>query len=354
MKNEKYDIDCLLKKALDTGTETPDTELVQKIKNKLIKGDYNLKTNNRIKYSFRKTIIIIAALCILTTTTVFAAWNLNLLKPSEVAEILGDNALSAAFDSEDAININQAITSGNYKFTLLSIVSGSNLRDKPYYSSEIEDDCTYSVIAIQNADGSPFADDYFMSDSYKSFYAVPFVKGFKPWQVNFWGGGASMDVVDGVLYYLRECDNIKMFADRGLYLVVTRDDMPISSSVLSYDEMTQETTVNPNYNGAIAIFDLPIDKSFADPEKAEEYLRSIGYYDDTSTVDIAIAARPENDSTHEDAKYFNAPVLISKDENGNSASIDIDLFEDDIAYEENTLTETANKDVYSFTIVSEN
>ena len=46
----------------------------------------------------------------------------------------------------------------------------------------------------------------------------------------------------------------------------------ISRDTFQFDEAIGEITVNPGYLGASAVFELPIDASYADPERAEQYL----------------------------------------------------------------------------------
>lgn len=78
--------------------------------------------------------------------SVFAVW--QLLSPKQVAENLGDKALEEAFSSEDAIQINKSITSGDYTFTLLGITSGKNLTDLKSSVQDINSDRTYAVVSI--------------------------------------------------------------------------------------------------------------------------------------------------------------------------------------------------------------
>jgi hypothetical protein len=282
MKNKDYNanIDILLRKALSQ-SEKPDTELLEKVKNyELIKEEKHIMKNTILKSSFRRITAAVVALFTLTTVIVVAAWNLNILKPSEVADMFGEDVLSGAFDSEDAVNINSSVTSGNYTFTLLSVLSGKELRDKSYYNSETQDDRTYAVVAIQNADGTPMSFDYIYGEPGVSFFASPLVKGLKPWLVNALTlhGGYSETIADGVLYRILECDTVAMFADRGLYFAISTSIF-FNKDAFIYDEQTGEITANPDFDGASVIFNLPLDKSLADPEKAEEYLNGIGYYD---------------------------------------------------------------------------
>ena len=279
--------DALLKKALNAGAETPRPELVLKTKNKLLERDFVMKKNHKIKYSFRRTAVILIAMFILTASTVFAIWNLDLLKPSQIAGITGGNTLMAAFESDSAININESITSGGYTFTLLAIVSGKDLKDTEFcYEERDKDERTYAVLAIQKADGAPFTREEHWSESPEiSFLATPLVKGLEPWRVNvfFMNGGLSVTIVDGIVYHVVECDTVEMFADRGLYFAVSSGfgiaGIPYNLGAFNYDEQTGEITANPDFDGISVIFDLPLEKSLADPEKAEEYLQSIGYYE---------------------------------------------------------------------------
>lgn len=272
MKNKNENVDVLLKRALSS-TETPDPELIQKVKYNLIKEEPILRKLT-IKHSFRVTTVAVMAFMLITTTA-FAAW--HFLKPSQVADRFKDYALSAAFESETAVNINDSVTSGDYTFTLLAIVTGKDITDYPYYSDgNILDDRTYAVTAIQKADGSPMPTT--QDDEYgnPSFYVSPYIKGLKPWQVNAhtMNGGYSETVVEGVMYRIIDCDGIMMFADRGVYLGISTGSF-YDSEAFSFDEQTGEITANPGYDGASAIFDLPLDKTLGDPEKAEQYLKSL-------------------------------------------------------------------------------
>jgi hypothetical protein len=82
------------------------------------------------------------------------------------------------------------------------------------------------------------------------------------------GGGYADVVADGVLYRIIECDNVEMFADRELYLAVCSGSPMYNGDAFILDEQTNEITANPNFDGASAVFDLPLDKKRADPPPA--------------------------------------------------------------------------------------
>ena len=219
-----------------------------------------------IKRSFSTAAAIVAAV-LLFTTTAFAAW--YFLKPGEVANKLGNSALSAAFDSGSAININESVISGDFTFTLLAIVSGKDISDQPYFNNnELRSDRSYIVTAVRRADGSPMQED-----GIAQFYISPYVKGQKPWLVNAHtlGGGVSEIFADGVIYRLVEFENITMFADRGVYIGIIDGRFPNNQAFL-INEQTGDLSVNPDYDGISVLFNLPIDSSLADPEKAQAFL----------------------------------------------------------------------------------
>ncbi|MDR0570480.1 MAG: hypothetical protein LBG71_04555 [Clostridiales Family XIII bacterium] len=266
MKRDDNQIDRLLRSAL-ASDETPAPKLAEKAKHPCLSGE-----RPAARATARRRVgmaAVVAVALALTATTALAAW--NLLKPGEAVSVIGPNpALRAAFESDGAININKSAESGGYIFTLLAVVSGDGLSDMPYYvDGEIARDRTYAVMAVQNADGAPMEiDPYF-----ETFLATPLIKGMEPWRFNIvtMNGGKSGFVSDGALYLVVECDNVTAFADRGLYFAVC-DSVFINNETFSFDEETGEIGVNPNYGGASAVFELPVSKSLADPEKAAKWL----------------------------------------------------------------------------------
>jgi hypothetical protein len=273
MKNENIDVDMLLRSAL-RGTETPDPGLVRKVKYGLVNEKENtvlMKSN--VKRSFRTLAVAVLAVA-LVTGGVFAAS--RILNSAEVADKFEDVTLRAAFSGESAVNINASVTSGDYIFTLPALVSGKDLSDYARSGDgELLDDRSYAVMAIQRADGGPMpaGDDGYGNPP---FYVSPYVKGQKPWLVNAHtlNGAYAETVVDGVMYRIFDCDSVAAFADRGVYLGV-HTGMFYDGEAFLYDEATGALSANPDYDGSSAVFDLPLDKSLADPEKAQRILADI-------------------------------------------------------------------------------
>lgn len=267
--NNSEQFERLLKQALSSTVE-PGEDLNQKIIKQMKENDI-MKPVHRKRISFALTA---AAITLAISITAFAAW--RLLSPKQVAEHLQDKALAHAFESNDAIEINKSVVSGGYNFTLHGIVSGKSLSDFRHSSEDIHPDRTYAVVSIAKQDGSKMPDTKDEEYGQVRFFISPLIKGQKPWQVNIasMNGGYSEVVIDGVMYRLIECDGIEMFADRGIYLCISTSDF-YDVNAFNYNEETGEVSPNPDYKGANALFDLPIDVKKADHEKAEEYLREL-------------------------------------------------------------------------------
>ncbi|AOT70625.1 DUF4179 domain-containing protein [Geosporobacter ferrireducens] len=266
MKQHQHDsIDLLLKKTLSSA-HAPDELLNQRTKN-LMKEKMVLKKTS--KKSMSRMILIASMLTIAMSVTAFAIW--NLLSADEFADHVQYPVLAEAFRSEGAIQINESVTSNGYKITLLGIVSGKGLTPLPD-NADIEAEKSYAVVAIENLNGKmPDTSEAAYDDV--PFFISPLVKGLIPWHINIatMSGGYSSSVIDGVMYRLIECDSIEMFADRGLYLAVSSSTF-YDTEAFVFDFQTGEISPNPDYKGVNVLFDLPIDKTKADPQKSQQFL----------------------------------------------------------------------------------
>lgn len=268
MKND--DLEQILKQALASKAE-PD----EKLNNSLIE---QIKERSQMKQAYRRKLsagLLAAVLLLVLSVSAYAAT--QLFSPKQVAEHFGDQLLAEAFDSQDAIEINQSKDSGDYRFTLHGIVSGAGLSAFKHSSEEIYPDRTYAVVSIMRQDGEPMpstADDEYGKDP---FFISPLIKGQEPWRVNIvtMNGAYNEAVIDGVMYRLIECDQVEVFADRGVYLAISSGSTFFSKEAFKYDEATGEIHVNEDYAGAALLFDLPLDTAKADQEKAETYLEKL-------------------------------------------------------------------------------
>lgn len=261
------DWERLLRQSLASAAE-PEEKLNQSI-------IHQLKERSQMKHKYRKRLstgLITAVLLLVLSVSAYAA--AQLFSAKQVAEHLGEQLLADAFESKDAIQINQSLASGDYHFTLHGLVSGEGLREFSDSSEDIYPDRTYAVVSIARQDGKPMPDTVDPEYGKEPFFVSPLIKGLKPWQFNIASmrGGYSETVIDGVMYRLIECDQVEMFADRGVYLAISSGTTFYSIEAFAYDENTGEIRAREDYPGASVLFDLPLDVAKADPAKAEAYL----------------------------------------------------------------------------------
>jgi hypothetical protein len=116
----------------------------------------------------------------------------------------------------------KSITSGDYTFTFLGVTSGADLT---VMREDADEARTYAVVAIENADGTPFdKETYYDSSTMHSFFVSPLIPGSEPWKggaIVQLGGGATERIIDGKIYRLIDCDNIEIFAKTGVSLAVS-------------------------------------------------------------------------------------------------------------------------------------
>lgn len=275
------ELNKLLENALLTNYE-PD----QKINEKLMQ---NIRGNKMTTVNkTRKLSILAAACCIILgcSVTVFAA--LNFLTPKEVAIEYGDKQLAQAFESKNAISMNESQTYDNYVVTLLGTVSGKGLSQFCSDNEQVENEKTYAVVAIKHKDGTPMPSTSDNDYGQESFFVSPLIQGLNPKDYNIitMNGGYSEMVKDGVMYRMIECDSIELFADKHLYLGVS-NTVFYDVNAFQFDKNTGLISKNINYTGMNLLFDLPLNKNKADKVAAERYLKQLSTKEDLSKNDIA-------------------------------------------------------------------
>ena len=257
--------DILVKDVL-SGRRTPDPDLNRQIIVKA-KERGHMMNHNRIRKSF----VAAACVCLFAagSITVYAAY--HYLSPAQVAERVSDNgALAAAFEGEEAILVGETQQSNGYDITLLGLVSGKNLElcVPEEISPNLSDIRTYAAIAIAKSDGTEM--------EYRNLCISPLLNGVD-W---FVANNATLDVgltwfkQDGVVYELINCDNLQIFADRGVQLGIV-DDFGNEGSAFYMDTQSGVYNRNADYEGTNALFTLPLDKSKADAKAAEAYINAL-------------------------------------------------------------------------------
>ncbi|MBO5071000.1 MAG: hypothetical protein J6C37_11675, partial [Roseburia sp.] len=108
------------------------------------------------------------------------------------------------------------------------------------------------------------------------FYVSPYIKGLPmvDYNAHTLGGGYSEDVLDGIQYRIMECDNVEIFAERGVYLGVS-DGSFYNNKAFVMDEVTGRISRNQEYEGVNALFELPIPQDKGDEAAVAKYLEEI-------------------------------------------------------------------------------
>lgn len=256
------------------------------------------------KRSYRQRSKVVAAVVctviLLGSGSVYAAN--HYLNPSQIVdEISADSALSKAFADKDAITINETQTSNGYNITLLGLVLGEKLGlyvpDET--KKEVSDKHSYAALAISKSDGSK------MSNS--NFCVSPLINGEAFTDVNAatLNVGLSWFEKDGVIYELIECDNLEIFADRGVYLSLV-DDFGDEVAAFRMDEATGKYHKVKDYAGTSALFTLPLDKDKADTMAADKFLVSLRREADSETDgERAAVGVAVGDASDEAISYIN-------------------------------------------------
>ncbi len=265
--------DNKLKNAMRPSKE-PDFWLNQKI----INGNLEVKKMGNKRW--KRATVTFGAIGLLLVSSVGVTAAVRYFSANQVAEQTENNKLVAAFNSKDAIDINETQQTGGYDVTLLGMVSGENLSDyESYANGELLSDKTYAVVAIAHSDGTKMQEkdkDGYNVGYTDKFLVSPFIEGYNPQLYNayYFNGGATYFVHDGVLYWLLETDNMEVFANRTIYLGVTEGLNSIGEAY-AYNEETGKIGKQQAYEGVSALFTLPIDKSKGSEEAAEKYLKSL-------------------------------------------------------------------------------
>lgn len=256
------------------------------------------------KRSYRQRSKVVAAVVctviLLGSGSVYAAN--HYLNPSQIVdEISADSTLSKVFADKDAITINETQTSNGYDITLLGLFSGEKLGvympDET--KKEVSDKHSYAALAISKSDGSKMSN--------RNFCVSPLINGEAFTDVNAatLNVGLSWFEKDGVIYELIECDNLEIFADRGVYLSLV-DDFGDEVAAFRMDEATGKYHKVEDYAGTSALFTLPLDKDKADTVAADKFLVSLRREADSETDgERAAVGVAVGDASDEAISYIN-------------------------------------------------
>ncbi|MDE6107486.1 MAG: hypothetical protein K2F83_02280 [Oscillospiraceae bacterium] len=206
------------------------------------------KTMKKVNW---RTGLVAAAVAAVLTVGAYAV--VIMMSPRDVAQRAGNTALAAAFESEEAIHINEAQTVGGYNVTLMGIVSGEGLSRTEQLKDAVVQNNTYAILAYTRTDGAAITEDI------PDLTVSPLVEGYAPWELNAWtlGGYTYTFAQDGTLYYLLECDTIQPYAGSTVYLAVYPGfHIPPAAENFAFDEATGAISVKAGAD--VAMFTLPL------------------------------------------------------------------------------------------------
>lgn len=323
---DKYE--SLLKFALNAESEPSaeiDENIIKEARRQQNMSKWNIKKMPTVAAAVAMTIIV-------TSTTAYAAW--SYMHPDKIVSQLEDYKLADAFNSKDAKFMSDTQTKNGYRVTTLGMVSGNDISD--YLTTdnkgEVHKNRSYMVVAVEREDGKAIDKD-------AQFYVSPYIKGQNPARINVYlmNGAASWFVEDGIYYHLVECDNITAFAKQGVYLGVCDENL-VESSAYKFDSNNGEITVNEEYKGLNALFEIPMDESLANEKEAEKLLNewNIDTNEDTDCTEAEKLKSWTSEKLKSNAKLIENTVKTLKPDNEGCVQYDWIINEPDLGIEEMT------------------
>lgn len=258
----------------------------------ILKQAKEIQTMKRKSFQTRAAVFAAAGILIFGSATAYAAY--RFLTPSQVAEkVIEGMALSEAFESKEAVLVNETQITNGYRVTFLGMVTGNRLGEYVKDKAVVDEKRTYAVAAIEKEDGSPMPE--VTDEKYQTFCISPLVQGktFSELNNGIVNAGVASFVQDGIQYELLECDNLEIFAKTGVYLGIV-ETFGEETRAFVCDEETGSYRRNPDYDKINALFPLPLDVTKADEEAAEEYLKeAVNNNAEDSIVDKVESGTPE-------------------------------------------------------------
>ncbi|MBQ9913123.1 MAG: hypothetical protein IJO73_02735 [Clostridia bacterium] len=255
---EKY------KKEIDGLSFSSDFEIVLAERIKKADEGKEVITVMKKRKTLRLLVAVISAVLLLSLTA-YAA--ITLLAPQDVADALEMSDLDDKWKQTEKF----PLTSGNEEYTVSVLGYAPDTEMNEINGDPSEEKRTYLVVSVARTDGTPLS-----SADGIPLQISPFVEGYEPFKVNLWllGSGANGLEKDGILYYLFETADLEIFADRTVYIAAYEGFIPMDALTMKEDGTI---VYLDDYNGFKAIFELPLDKSKADPEAVKELLSQMGY-----------------------------------------------------------------------------
>lgn len=294
----------------DTVIPAANTDMIACVKQKtlnkagLIPAGKESCMKNHISNKHWKVWLVAAVLVVLVAFSAVAVVKFALPKTMVEDLSLNPNAITAAETKTREQHSNGLI------FTLESVTEGK-LQDGYTFNGErpADDGCTYAIVSIRSENGKPF---WYVDDE-KGYHANNFgftilVNGFAPnssmFKTDYTHDGRYFyeDEANNVLYWAYDITNAICFADRGVLLQVC-DGMCSGPEEIRIDK-NGNFYFEESYPGIRVLFDLPLDQSLADSEKAAEWEKEACF----NTYEEMVAYYDGNGGDYDTVQYVN-PAL---------------------------------------------
>ena len=211
-----------------------------------------------------KVLIMIAIMLVLLSTSVFAVT--YLLSAKEVAEKTGNSDVAKIFNEENFEIV--TVHDKGYYVSFHGIVSDKEL---VYFGNEeAYEGRSYAVFSIAKDDGTALN----LIDGMPLSF-TPVIEGIRTDIAFALTESASGTEKDGVLYYLFDYQDLEIFADKNVSIAVFEGFFP-TPTIFTIDE-EGVTSYSDDYTGFKGMFELPLDKSKANPEVAKLILEGMGF-----------------------------------------------------------------------------
>lgn len=249
------------------------TSILSEVKEREEMGKYGTYCKKSAAAAAITTVLIL----VFGSVSAIAAY--RFLNPAQIATESNNPRLAEAFKGSDALLLNETQTFDDYEVTLLGSASGKNISSS--LPADIIEDEIYAVLALRRTDGKPMPEFDTPENAKLQFFPSFYIHGLDPARFNLDGmnGSYSSCQKNGIRYYTIAMSNIEMFADQGIYvgLCTAGRDGDYNQTAYQLDQKSGDVIRKENFAGVNALFDLPIDESKADPDKAQKFIDAMNH-----------------------------------------------------------------------------
>lgn len=230
--------------------------------------------------------IFVAAILIIAIISVTAYAISGLLSAGDVANRFGESRVAASFEQNGYAS--KTVTDKGYTVSFLGLVKGER-----FESDSIKSDCSYYAVSVAREDGLPLV----LSEGNPLGMSV-IIEGYPAWKINTWSLNTSASGMEenGILYYLYDCENLEIFADKNVYLAVYEGFAPGVDIINMNPDGTFEFA--ESYSGFRGMFRFPLDPSKANPDAANEILNEC-FEDEKDNMTYSETAKSETKGEYE-------------------------------------------------------